>query len=640
MKKIILLVVFLILFIPNSLLAVSSNEVDYEVYDYIVDASIDISGNMVVKEIIGIKGSFNGYIRDLQYKNDNLNSFDGSLKSFEGSSIYNASNIELYKVGTVSWNGDLEFGAFNNDVTLFHECSNNKGCYEVTNLDNIKSIKMYNETIDDITYFYVEYLLGNVVVLHDDVSELYYNFIGDSFDDDIRRYQLRVSLPYETSEQIRVWAHGPLDGNVYFIEKDGLFYGGYLEVNDLYRNTPVDIRMTFPKSLISVDHPFLKKSNVEGLDKILDVEEKRADDANRQRKIAKIKVYGTYTLSTIYILSVMGLIIYVYFKHDKEFKSSFEGEYYREFIDEYDVTVIEYLFDKKISEKAFSTSILNMIYKKNISFKEIGKKDYELTKINEDNLSDAEKQIMNIIFDQAGNKDKNTTTLKKIKSYAESIEGTNSPFLNLYRIWNKKVTEDSISEGFYENKTKTKICYGLFGLFGLALLIMYISIEVFNILTLLVIIVTIVYLIYLIAFNKRTRRGAEHYIKWKAFKKFLEDFGRFDEKELPEVVLWERYLVYASIFGIADKVGKTMKIKFNNSNMTNSTDTDLLFNYMMWTNLNYSINHTIHSSVSTANKKISQARMAESNYSSGGGFGGGFSSGGGFGGGGGGGRGF
>lgn len=37
-------------------------------------------------------------------------------------------------------------------------------------------------------------------------------------------------------------------------------------------------------------------------------------------------------------------------------------------------------------------------------------------------------------------------------------------------------------------------------------------------------------------------------------KKFLLDFSILDEKEVIEVHLWENYLVYAQLFGIADKV--------------------------------------------------------------------------------------
>ena len=43
------------------------------------------------------------------------------------------------------------------------------------------------------------------------------------------------------------------------------------------------------------------------------------------------------------------------------------------------------------------------------------------------------------------------------------------------------------------------------------------------------------------------------------FKKFLGDFTRMHEKQSMEAVLWQEYLVFASMFGIADKVAKEMK---------------------------------------------------------------------------------
>ena len=123
-------------------------------------------------------------------------------------------------------------------------------------------------------------------------------------------------------------------------------------------------------------------------------------------------------------------------------------------------------------------------------------------------------------------------------------------------------------------------------------------------------------------------------------KLYLNEFSSINTKEVMEVHLWDEYLMFAYIFGIADKVGKTMKIKFNEINTNNQySNGDLLFDYMMWNNLNYRINNTVRSSVSTARTVVNEA-LAKSSSSSGGGFGGGFSSGGGFGGGGGGGRGF
>lgn len=639
MKKILVLIISLFSFISVNY-AVSN--VNYKIDDYIVDARIDISGNMVVREVIKVKGSFNGYIRDLKYKNSNNKVFDKSIDSFYGSSIYDASNIEVKKVGTVNYDKELDFNVFDqsiNEFTMNDSCTVNKGCYEKSDITDGVSLKMYNETNNSSTYFYIEYLLGNVVVMHEDIAEVYFNFVGDMFDDDINKYKLRVVLPDKTKELVRVWAHGPLNGNVSPIkDENGYYYGGYLEINDLYSNTPVDMRLTFDKNLILVDHPYLKKSEVLALDKILEAENLRADKANKEREKAKFFMYGSYALGSVYLVLLVLLFVYIYIKYDKELKTNFDMEYNREFINDYDVTNIEYLFDKKITEKAFSTSILNLIYKKNIKIEQIDKKDYKLIKVNTDNVSESEEYLMKMIFDNIGNKE--YVLLSQIKKYAKEVHGTTSEFLTSFTTWQNKVTSESINNNFYEVNTKIKVLGVLFSLIGYLVFYVMGKFNGFNLFSVIVFICALVFMIYVLIFNKRTKRGAEDYQKWKAFKRFLEDFGRFDEKELPELVLWERYLVYANIFGIADKVGKTMKIKFNEINTNNQySNGDLLFDYMVWNNLNHSINNTVRSSVSTARTVVNEA-IAKSSSSSGGGFGGGFSSGGGFGGGGGGGRGF
>jgi uncharacterized membrane protein len=115
----------------------------------------------------------------------------------------------------------------------------------------------------------------------------------------------------------------------------------------------------------------------------------------------------------------------------------------------------------------------------------------------------------------------------------------------------------------------------------------------------------------------------------------LLDFGRFNEKELPEIALWEKYLVYATVFGIADKVSKAMEIKIKDmgvdSNMT-------LYPHLY---MNHYFAHNLAGAINMA-RTASISKIAQSQVSSGSGHGGGFSGGGGFGGGGtgGGGRGF
>lgn len=637
MKKIITLILLLL---PISIYAVSSSDVSYNIDDYIVDASIDAAGNMLVKEVIKIDGTYNGYIRELVYKNSNIQEFTGIDSDFKGSSIYNASDIIINKIGKIDYNKELDFNIFNEKITTFNECSNNN-CYELSNINDGISIKMYNETIDNSTYFYIEYTLSNVVVIHNDIAEIYYNFIGDMFTDNINKYKLRLLLPTSTNEQIRIWAHGPLNGNVKFIkdESSNLYYGGYLEINDLNPNTPVDMRMTFPKELIMVELPSQKKTNIDALDKILKVEQERADTANKERENARKLVKLTYMTTGVYYISLIGLFIFIYLKYDKEYTSNFKGEYYREFIDDYDVTSVEYLINKKITDKSFSTSILNMIYKKNIKYEINGKNDYTLIKLNEDNLNESEKIIIDMLFNKISKKDK--VTLKEIKKYSSKIKGLNSEFLNSYNKWKNTTLESAKKENFYEKKTNIVIIGIIFYILSFLIITLQVKVGIKGLLILITFLSGIIFMIYLFAFQKRTRRGSEDYNKWMAFKRFLKDFGRFEEKDLPEITLWERYLVYASIFGISHELSKTMNLKLDQ--MKEYNNNDLLYDYILYNNLSNNINRCIHTSINTAQMKVNEARASEissSSNSSGSGFGGGFSSGGGFGGGGGGGHGF
>ena len=101
-------------------------------------------------------------------------------------------------------------------------------------------------------------------------------------------------------------------------------------------------------------------------------------------------------------------------------------------------------------------------------------------------------------------------------------------------------------------------------------------------------------------------------------KKFLDEFSRMDTKEVMEVKLWDEYLMFAYLFGIADKVAKQFKNLYPE-----------VVQEMQENNIDYNtfvfINNISARSVSAA----SSARSAAESYSSGGG---GFSSGGGGGG--------
>lgn len=109
----------------------------------------------------------------------------------------------------------------------------------------------------------------------------------------------------------------------------------------------------------------------------------------------------------------------------------------------------------------------------------------------------------------------------------------------------------------------------------------------------------------------------EEAVKLAGLKKFLTDFSLINKREPIEVKTWEYYLIYAQIFGIADKVAEAFK-KLYPELIENS-------NY----NIDYTTIMLVNSFSHAAYVGASDARRAATSYSGGGG---GFSSGGGGGG--------
>ena len=112
-----------------------------------------------------------------------------------------------------------------------------------------------------------------------------------------------------------------------------------------------------------------------------------------------------------------------------------------------------------------------------------------------------------------------------------------------------------------------------------------------------------------------TQEGIDEIAKWKGLKKYMEEFSLLDKREVPEIAIWEKFLVFATAFGIADKVLKQLKIVYPDLENTINVNTYPYMYLMVHTDFSRSFSNAISNSMSTA-------------YSSASGGGGGFSGGG------------
>ena len=615
MKKIIFIIC--IFLFPLSCYAAS-----YDIEKYYINATLKENGDIQVEELIVMDGTFNGYEVGIFYNTGDIY----SASNLEDVSIYGLSNINSDSYNIKNWDYNfLEFTksnyANNGDRLKYIETINN----------GYNNYRLYYSTNDSKTAFLIKYTLKDVLIYHEDCVEAYWNFFSSEFRDDIEDLQIRINYNTKlSSDNFHWWFHGPLTGSSSIKDIDSNYTTVVAKVENLEAGTEVDFRTLIPvegfnkELFFKVENDFVKES-------IIKDEDARVLKDNELRKQYKIIFYTIEGLSIGYYILLIFLWIYVYKRYDKERKPKFIATYNREFIDDYNVEVIDYLMFERITPNAMSASIMNLIYKKNINVLKIqDKKDsYEFTLVNKDNLNDAENYLVDFLFNTVGRDNKFTT--KELKDYAKSTK-TCKGFMNSYTKWKDKVISDGKKEEFYD-KLPGRYGYGFFMLF-LAFVIylasVMLNVNMFIVNTL--IFAAAIFIIYIGTIKRKSEKGIEHYARWKAFKKFLEDFGTFETKDLPEIILWERYLVYATIFGLAKKVQKSMNVIIKELNLDDYYYND---NYIFIVDTDFTsvISSSISDAYNLAQTTITR-ELANSSSSTFGGHGGGFSSGGGFGGGG------
>ena len=639
-KKVIILIliIFLIQFLPSILSVILPSASSFftgEPTDkFLSEIEILDDGSIKVRELIKMNGEYNGMDRTILARSLYNNTRSYTINDIKGNNdLYDGDEIINLRVGSISDDGELTFDDFNRSVNYFDEVSyaSNGDSKKYTNTYYMGEdyLKIYNPSdLDEI--FYIEYTVTDVVVVHEDIAELAWNTLGDGYRENIGDYEVKVVLPNSDSDY-RVWLHGPLNGEIERTnnkEAIGTF-------NFLGAYNPVSVRLIFDKSLVP---NATKVSGLIAKDAIIDYQTELSDEANRERERIQRQNMILIISSSVWALIAISLAVGVYLREKNMKKTAFNMEYFRDFPASYGPEVLEYLLDKNVTEKSLSATILNLIYKKVLKVEVIDRKlkdDYKLVlqEYDETSLTETEKIALNLIINEIGNSKE--VVLSTIRKHCSTLSNANN-VMDLYNDFIRKSKSLGKSELFFATTPGLVAFSVIFSLLGLVLTFISFALDLswFGII---IIILMIALIIFVITRKFYTKKGAEHYAKWMAHKKFLEDFSRFNEKELPEVTLWDKYLVYATILDCADKLSKEMELKMPNMDTSNTTYVGYnpyMTHYIITTNLYSSINSGIHTAVAS-----SRSSIAASQSSSGGGFGGGSIGGGGsFGGGGGGGR--
>lgn len=462
------------------------------------------------------------------------------------------------------------------------------------------------EKKEDVYLF--EYILSGASVLNKDSSEIFHRLIDKN---SINTDKLMLRIGHETKMlekgKTAFFGHGSDNLNVRY--ENGKIYAQSLGGFPL--GQMCEYRLVMPKS-------FLNNANKNREIDVYEIWnlEKNIYDTFITAKIKEMEKYEkSINLSTIsyiiFIAASLNYICYLIFKiikykkiNNLRMEKIKKFKYYTEVPEDIDLDIMEIIFFKGGTPDTYNLSqilqtvVLKAIYLKILEINEeaeeerkgIFKKGKKLVyKINEEkyneeisknSLSEFEKEVIKLFIKS---KDKNGL------AYQEDINSKLETRLDILYSTFRKDIEDKKKElkknGYIreekeeaiKNKLETnhlKSIYLLILIFGIIFTLLLIfqasfkGIEAYNIFRIInlkysIALISISFMLALISIDLKhrslTAKGLQAENELKGFKRHLTDFSLMNERDEKELIIWEKILIYATIFGISKKVLKHLK---------------------------------------------------------------------------------
>ncbi|MGH4124721.1 MAG: DUF2207 domain-containing protein [Clostridium sp.] len=607
-------------------------------YDINVIVNKDGSANFEERLTYNFHGKFNGVTRDVDFS---------LTKGLKDKKVY------------VMENGDLKEVQLNSSNSL--DEAGNPGTYNFIEEGTSAGFKIFEVSENQEKTFVIKYKLIDAVTKYKDTAEFNRKVVGTEWQTRLDNIKIKITLPLGAAkEELKVFAHGPLIGESSILDGRNVEF----TVPTVSPSTFIETLVLFPVKLVpgssnivaenalprimSNEADLANKANIAREQARQDVKQQVEMQTKRDIDVAQRKSVGS-PLAILLLLLWFPVIIYIYQKYDKELKPNFEGKYYRELPGEYTPAEMSVLMSfGTVNTRDVMATLMDLTRKKKllISQNKVSKKGFFNSKeINQYTISLNEKApsiilkkheefLISWFIGKIGNG--NYVVLDEIKDYVKK----NSKALEFkadYDKWVTFVRKEADKNIFFDQTCKKGTALGVLAGFAYLLIGVAITLLLSAPIAVALIIQGIILVVFGVLIKRRTAYGNEQYAMWQSFKNFLKDFSRLDKAEIPSIVIWEHYLVYAVSLGVAKEVIKQLPIVFRDEDLNNNQLT-----YMYGASYGYfggfgamfdDTIHTVQGAISTAQSVASSQDSSSSG--GGGGFSGGSSGGGGGGGGGG-----
>jgi len=417
----------------------------------------------------------------------------------------------------------------------------------------------------------------------------------------------------------------------------------HIKASRLYPSEYITVRINFPADRLMID---------EAQDQAYGNDVSDYPIENGQPHLTNVETYEAQRATTRFIYQLVDMVAIglfvlilafvawktrdIYLKYDKEHPTDFYGEYYRELPAQYGPAIMGYLYRFKEVTKDDVTATLMDLIRQKVILLDAGTESLTEEKVNyvmklnkevdQSKLLPHEKQLIQWFFGLVAGGD--TLSLNQLENFTKK-ENQAIRYLSENQSFNRAVVVASENEKFFDDvkapAQRNGAVLGLTVLFGIGFFIIRFLLGLgtyTGIIGGIVFGISIILGAYLNSIERRSKKGNEDFVRWKAFEKFLKEFTNIKDYPMPGMTIWEHYMVYATAFGIADLVEKQVRFKYQQLNQLDQLNRSPYFRYPGFYRY---YNRTMQRSFVTAQSTIAAANAQRNNSAGrgGGSFGGG-----------------
>jgi uncharacterized membrane protein len=422
----------------------------------------------------------------------------------------------------------------------------------------------YYSANDEVKRFLITYEIDGTVKSYQDVAEFYWKVIEEEHEF-ISNFHGEVNLPQPSPNLFKVFIHTRATPRTLTFSED--LKKAMVDLKAIPKNSFVEFRVLASPSIFSEVSP---------------VQSNKYEEILNEEK-STFQSYQTYTLtrySAVYAILLVipvAIFIYFYFRYGREPKVDYQQEYEHEPPRDIPPMALAAILkaDFEIPVQGLLATILDLARRGYLDIREerkerllgLGHKTEQIFKITnkgkkelsvKGSLLDFENDVLRLFF-VSMSKSKDEISSSEISKWCQGNRSYMQKFL-------PRITKDAKAwfEKNYFNmyepkslKEATKFAIVLICYSALVFAVLFLSGMAQSITDVLLVILFVGIMFGVLSVRtvrKRTPEGALEIKRWDAFKKYISDFSAMKDAPLTLLHIWDRYLVYAVVLGVAKEL--------------------------------------------------------------------------------------